>query len=164
VNLFFTYHPGYKLTRDEIQQLQNNLGKNNARVEFLGTLSLSADTEVAFHHLGGSSRGGVHYLYLDGKEIHAVGDDRTKDDTLTLSLGKGDHQLHWKLTGGDFGDAQLEVNVAKSGKNPAARLDIHAPADMVAAARAPGVRQEVEYGASTQAAPAPAKATPKSSE
>ena len=147
IDSLFVYHPGYRFTRDEIQELQNNLGKEEVRVEFQGILDLSADAEVAFHHRGGSSRGGVHYLYLDDKEIHSVGDDRTKDQTLTLQLERGQHVMRWLLTGGELGEAQLEIAVANADKNPDAKVDIFAPREFVAAARARGVKREIEYGA-----------------
>ena len=137
-----------------MQEFMNTLGRSNGRVEFLGTLTLSADAEVVFHHVGGSSNRGVHYLHLDGKEINAVEDDRSKDDTFQLKLGRGDHQLRWILTGGEMGDAQLEVKLANPEKT---RLVIQAPADMVSAAKAPGVKREFEFGA----APAETSSPPK---
>jgi len=142
--IFFTYHPGYKLTRDEIQGLQTMLGRNNSRVEFVGTLNLNADAEISVHHLGGSSNRGVHYLFIDDKEVHSVGDDRTKDDTFKVPLRRGDHLVRWILTGGDLGDAQLEIKLASPEKNT--KLVVQASAEMVAAAKGQGAKQEIEYG------------------
>jgi hypothetical protein len=144
VNLFFIYHPGHKLTPDEIQELQNNLGKGTIRVEFEASLHMSADADVAFHHVGGSSSGGVNYLYLDDMEINAVGDDRAKDQKLAARLGKGYHKLRWAITGGQLGEAQLEVNLLKP--DDPAKMEISAPGALVTKTRAPGVKQEFEYG------------------
>jgi len=153
-----------KLTRDEIQELQKNLGTENSRVEFLTTLSLTADADVSFHHVGGSSNRGVHHLLLDGKEIHAVGDDRNKDETLIMHVGRGQHLLSWVLTGGDLGNAQLEIKLANTG-NQDAKLEILAPADMVAFARSIGAKQEFVYGTPPQGAPVTAaKPAPKGPE
>jgi hypothetical protein len=144
VSMFFTYHPGYKLTREEIQELQNCLTRNG-RLEFQGILSLSADAEVAFHHVGGSSNRGVHYLFVDDKDVNSVGDDRVKDDTVTMKLGQGEHLLRWTLTGGDLGDAQLEISQTNSG-SPPVKLEVYASEEMVAVARAGVARQEFEFG------------------
>lgn len=145
VGMFFTYYPGYKLTREEIHELQDILTRKG-RLEFVGILALSADAEVAFHHVGGSSNRGVHYLYVDDEEVHTVGDDRVKDDTLKIKLKEGKHSLRWKLTGGELGDAQLEISVVESEKSPAARLKIYASEEMVAAARNGVALKSFEFG------------------
>lgn len=146
VGILFTYQPGHRFTSDEIAELQNHLGAGRRQVEFIGVLSLSANAEVAVHHAGGSASGGVLYLLIDGKEAHAVGDDRTKDETITLPLAKGDHAIRWLLTGGELGSPQLEfsINSAATKLNPT--LDVFYSRQQGAAARAPSVRRQLDFG------------------
>ena len=144
--LVMTYQRGHRLSPEEVAELEGALGPGARQVELVGIVSLSADAEVAIHHVGGSASGGVHYLYLDGKQIHAVGDDRTKDETITLPLAKGAHAIRWQLTGGSLGSALLEFSVARSAAKQPPSLEVFYTQQLETAARAPGARLELSFG------------------
>ena len=144
VGLLLTYQPGHRITTEEITDLQSQLGAGQRRVEFTGVLSLSVDASVSIHHAGGSSSGGVHRLFLDGEEVHAVGDDRTKDENITMSLRRGEHLVSWVLSGGELGSALLEFRVV--GSKLQSKPDIFYSRQQDAAARAVATRREITYG------------------
>jgi hypothetical protein len=146
MGFLFTYQPGHLFTAEEIAELQGQLGSGRRRVEFVGTLSLSLNADVAIHHQGGSASGGVLRLYIDGNEAHAVGDDLTKAETITVPLARGEHAIRWVLTGGELGSAQLEFRVAGMASKLSPKLEVYYTRKHDAEARAIGIRREIAYG------------------
>lgn len=86
------------------------------RITMVGMLKVPRDMKVNFWHKGGSSSGGVIRLYVDGKEINAVGDDRTKDVGFARELKAGIYEIKWSITGGRLGSCVLLIMDGATGK------------------------------------------------
>jgi|GEM_PF-3970394 len=145
------YQPGYTVTQDDVQKLLAAAGAtagDSLRIDLLGVLTLTSDAQLEVRHAGGSSSGGVHNFFIGPQSISEVGDDRSKDDTRTLSLVKGQQPLRWTLTGGDLGTALLSlVPVDATGKPLAGVAAVQYSRDMNVLARSVPYRQEIKWGA-----------------
>ena len=144
-----TYQPGYTVTPEDVQNLARHAGAmpgDAIRIDFLGILSLAIDSQVELKHVGGSSSGGVHTLFIGGQPISEIGDDRSKDDTRQLPLVRGQHALRWTLTGGDLGSAQLSlVPVDATGKPQEGVSQIQFTRDMNVLAHSVPYKHEIRW-------------------
>jgi hypothetical protein len=110
LGLLLRYRPGMHLTDETFANLRSKVGARGARVdiELRGMLKLTGNVKVKVRHEGGTSTGGVHTLYVNGKEIGVVGDGHVKSATYDLPLGRGAHTIRWVLTGNRLGSCLLE--------------------------------------------------------
>ncbi|MCI0359777.1 MAG: LamG domain-containing protein, partial [Planctomycetaceae bacterium] len=148
--IIVTYQPGYTVTQEDVQKLQAAAGATPSdplRIDLIGVLTLATDAQLEVRHAGGSSSGGVHTFFLSSQNISEIGDDRSKDDTRTLPLVKGQHPLRWVLTGGDLGTALLSlVPVDTAGKPLPGAAAVQYSRDMNVLARSVPYRQEIKWG------------------
>jgi hypothetical protein len=106
------YLPDYSLSAEDFDKLRAAAGITATepwRIELAGQFFLPADARVLVWHAGGSASGGVHTLFVDGKQVSQVGDDLTKNTTRIITLPKGTHQVRWTLTGGEMGTAAMRI-------------------------------------------------------
>jgi tRNA A-37 threonylcarbamoyl transferase component Bud32 len=109
IGLVFRYRTGEVFGGETVREkvFEYGGGMRRVRIELNGTLRVPKDMTVIAWLAGGSSSGGVHWLYVDGREVGSVGDDRVKNTKYRLPLKKGDYEINWILTGGDFGANSL---------------------------------------------------------
>jgi hypothetical protein len=165
VGAVLTYEPGYRITPQESRELLSAIkssSERKTRIELFGVLSLSAPGNVIIHHVGGSANGGVLALYIDSQLVNRVGDDRSRDIMVSLPLDKGDHMVRWVLSGGDLGSAQVTFAAETMGA-AAPTLQVRAPKELIAAARARGVGKEFNFGKSQAVAGPTVKTEPRES-
>ena len=117
--LILTYQPGQFVHDDSVRTV---LGKQGivggaVRIELHGVLEIPRSMELAITHIGGSSNSGVARLYLNNRELGAVGDNRSKSTVYTLALPKGLYAVRWLLSGGDLGACDIEF--ADAGRDEA---------------------------------------------
>jgi hypothetical protein len=147
--VMFTYHPGVTVSSHEtftaIMPYRQG-ATSKVRLLFDGVLLIPRDGEYTITHAGGSASRGVHTLYLRGTPLMVVGDDRTKNDSRTIRLAKGEHPIRWELTGGELGSALIDVQPAAG-----AAADIAAPqivtSKQVIATLKQRMRSEASFGA-----------------
>jgi hypothetical protein len=98
--IVFHYHQGRVFSRSDLpMQL---LEGEKFKITMHGQLQLAERTKVKIWMAGGGVSHDVNWLYVDDREIGAVGDDRSKQLTKELDLDKGMHTVQWTLTGGTF--------------------------------------------------------------
>lgn len=111
VGVVFKYELGKPLTHETVQQhvpVENIPRTRGVQITLTGSLHVPEKMTVLAWHAGGSPTGGVHHLYLDGKGVGSIGDDRIKNTVYRLELDAGAHPVRWVLTGGDFGPCVLQ--------------------------------------------------------
>ncbi len=114
----------------------------------VGTLEVAERVNLTFHHVGGSSTGGVTWLYVDGKELGAVGDDRSKDSNYDAALDPGSHEVRWKIVGGLIGGAnRIEIIDKATGR----KLPLKYTEAQEKAARTPATRMVADLAGGTVA-------------
>lgn len=161
--ILFTYAPGTVFQHETVAPL---LGPNGPaiitakgiNIQLAGVLHVPSNMEVAVWHAGGSASGGNVFLYVDGKEISIVGDDKGKNDAYRLPLTKGAHAIGWKFRGGTLGNSLVHFMDGKSGEP----LTVYATADIVRAARSVPTRQQVDNSADQKLPPRPPSLPPSS--
>ena len=119
--IMVSYEPGSMISGEEIARLQGAgaaMPNTAWRIDMVGMLTLPADSAVEVWHVGGSSYRGVHRLFIDGRLLSEVGDDRTKNDTQRINLKKGKHVIAWTLSGGDLGSALVRFTPLDASGNP----------------------------------------------
>lgn len=119
--IMVSYEPGSMISGEEIARLQGAgaaMPNTAWRIEMVGMLTLPADSMVEVWHVGGSSFRGIHRLFIDGRPLSEVGDDRTKNDTQRINLKKGKHTILWTLSGGDLGSALVRFTPLDASGNP----------------------------------------------
>jgi Tol biopolymer transport system component len=104
------YTPGKLLPHDVLAELVFAVGHSlrNVRIKFAGQLEVPRRMTVQAMDHGGSANRGIHWLYVDGKEVGSSGDDRLKNPVYNLELDAGTHAIEWVIMGGDFGDSVLQ--------------------------------------------------------
>jgi hypothetical protein len=109
VGLILWYLPGMALRDKNVSALLAQIGVTGGktRIDLRGVITVYKQTNVTVLHKGGSSSGGVLRLYVDGKELSAVGDDRSKDKKQQIDLAAGQHEVRWVLSGGKIGGHNL---------------------------------------------------------
>ena len=150
----FHYELGKPLKHEIIQQnvpVEDIRSTRGVQITLTGSLHVPEKTTVLAWHAGGSSTGGVHRLYVDGKEAGSIGDDRIKNTVYRLELDAGAHPVKWVLTGGDFGPCMLQFVDLRT-KRP---LRVTVSEAEEAAAKKPPVKKEVD-NFSAEPAPLPA--------
>jgi hypothetical protein len=147
--VMFTYHPGVTVSSHEtftaIMPYRQG-ATNKVRLLFDGVLLIPRDGEYTITHAGGSASRGVHTLYLRGTPLMVVGDDRTKNDSRTLRLAKGEHPIRWELTGGELGSALIDVQPAAGAAADIAPPQIVTSKQVIATLKQ-RMRSEVPFGA-----------------
>ena len=104
-------------------------------------MRIAKATSVSIKHKGGSSNRGVLRLYLNDRELGAVGDSRTKSTTYQVELPAGTHVIRWTLTGGEIGrDSMIEFIDAQTNQS----LPVHVPPERVAQVRSMAFKSEVD--------------------
>jgi hypothetical protein len=150
VGILVTYQPGYRISDEDVAGLAAAAGVNPGdpwQIDFVGVLSLGGDCQLEARHIGGSSNGGVHSLFIDNQRISEVGDDRSKNDTSRRNFKAGAHAIRWVLTGGDMGTASVEFSALNIAGQPVAGAHaVHYTREMNAAARQTAVRSEIHLG------------------
>ncbi|HEX5106484.1 MAG TPA: hypothetical protein VFV87_21845, partial [Pirellulaceae bacterium] len=142
-----TYRPGYVLTPEDVNRLTQAIGGGQMQIDLIGILTLTSDQELAILHSGGSSASGVNSLYIGNQKISEVGDDKSKEESKTVSLRRGTHLVRWSLTGGDFGASGLLITPAtKPAAGAAPPFTFGADQGMQAAARRLPTRQTLSLG------------------
>jgi hypothetical protein len=122
VGLFFRYEHG-KVFRHELVELKfiekrdEKLPPKGVEVVLQGRLLVPRKMSVSARHAGGSVSHGVQTLFVDGKELGSVGDDRQKSRVYALLLEAGTHTVKWVLTGGRFGNNLLRFEDPDTGKS-----------------------------------------------
>lgn len=81
-----------------------------------GELDVPRDMVVKAWHAGGGVNGDVNTLFVGGRKISSVGDDRSKQAISDLKLKKGAHEVVWELKGGTFRNNLLKFVDPESGK------------------------------------------------
>ncbi|QDU29803.1 hypothetical protein ETAA8_49180 [Anatilimnocola aggregata] len=163
-NVLVSYQPGHTITGAEFDPLLQPFRQPTQRVmiRLEGVLIVPKDGDYTFHHVGGSSSGGVHTFFVRGEKISTVGDDRTKNEMRTISLPKGEHILKWELTGGGLGNAKIDVRCADGAPADALPPVMATPKRLTTTLRQQA-KTEVAFGAAAKAAEpsSPAPAAPK---
>gem|GEM_PF-2706930 len=111
IGTIFLYRQNSWFRHDDFTPILTKKGRLPGKVEvqLIGLLQVPAAGDIAIRHAGGSAAGGVCRLYINGKELGAVGDDRTKDTIYNVTLPKGVYQLKWVLTGGQLGSCLIHA-------------------------------------------------------
>ena len=146
--VLFTYQPGMVFLHDTVASL---LGPNapaiisakGITIQMAGVLYVPSDMEVAVWHAGGSSTGGNVFLYLDGREVSNVGDDKGKNNPYRFSMTKGEHAIGWKFRGGQLGNSLVDFYDGKTGEP----LAVYATAEILGATRNLPTRQQIDNSA-----------------
>jgi len=120
---------------------KHGVSGSGIRVDMSGFLHVPREMNVLVRHKGGSSSGGVLRLYIDGKELSSVGDDRSKDKKHNVMLGKGDHAVRWNLRGGHLGGGN---HIAFFDPDSGQPLPVYCPSDIAAQLRAMPHKEEVD--------------------
>jgi hypothetical protein len=121
IGIFFRYEHG-KVFRHElverkfIEKRDEKLPPRGVEVVLQGRLLIPRRMSVSARHAGGSVSHGVQTLFVDGKELGTVGDDRQKSHIYALTLEAGAHAVKWVLTGGRFGNNLLRFEDPDTGK------------------------------------------------
>jgi hypothetical protein len=141
--LVLRYQPGRFFRQETFDDLlaQQGIPSRDVRIELAGVLQLGTATAVQVRHKGGSSNGGVLRLSLNGQELGAVGDDRTKDTTYQIELPAGAHTIGWVLTGGAIGDENMIQFTDARTNRP---LATYVPAEAAAQVRSVPFKAEVD--------------------
>jgi hypothetical protein len=145
VGLVLCYQPGKILRQQTIEDLllKQGITSRDLQIELGGALRVDKATSVLIKHKGGSSDHGVLRLYLNGRELGAVGDDRTKDTTYQVELPAGIHVIRWVLTGGAIGNNNM-IGLVDSQTNQS--LPTYVPAEAAAQVRSVPFKSEVDVG------------------
>jgi hypothetical protein len=143
VSLVLRYQPGKTLRQQAFEDLllKQGISSRDVQIELAGALRLVEATSVLIKHKGGSSERGVLRLHLNGRELGAVGDDRTKDTTYQVELPAGIHVIRWVLTGGAIGNSNM-IEFLDSQTNQS--LPVHVPAEAAAQVRSVPFKSEVD--------------------
>lgn len=121
IGIWFRYEHG-KVFRHElveqkfIEKRDEKLPSRGVVVVLQGRLHVPRQMLVEIRHAGGSVSHGVQTLFLDGKELGSVGDDRQKSHFYKVTLDSGTYPVKWELTGGWFGNNLLRFEEADTGK------------------------------------------------
>ena len=109
IGLVFAYRMGKFIPAAPVHENVFKYGgqMRGVRIEMHGQLHVPEDMTVLAWICGGSSSGGVNWLYVDGREVGSTGDDRKKNKLYRLPLKKGDYEVKWVLAGGNFGSHNL---------------------------------------------------------
>lgn len=139
VGLVLRYQPGRIFPQQTFDDLlaKQGIPSRDVQIELGGALRLDKTTSVLVTHKGGSSDRGVLRLYLNGRELGVVGDNRTKDTTYQVELPSGLHVIRWVLTGGAIGGGNMIQFVDSRTNQP---LPVHVPAEATAQVHAIQVR------------------------
>jgi hypothetical protein len=115
--LILGYRPGQFLHDETVRTAlgKQGIAGGSIQLELHGVLEVPRDMELTITHIGGSSNSGVLRLYLNDRELGAVGDNRTKSTVYTLALPKGLYAVRWLLSGGDLGSCDIEF--AETGRD-----------------------------------------------
>lgn len=81
-----------------------------------GQVEVPRDMVVEAWHAGGGVNGDVNTLFIDGRKISSVGDDREKHSIDKLDLKKGTHAVRWDLVGGTFRNNLLKIVDPETGE------------------------------------------------
>jgi hypothetical protein len=147
--VMFTYHPGVTVASHETFAAvapYRQGATSKVRLLFDGVLLIPRDGEYTITHAGGSASRGVHTLYLRGTPLMVVGDDRTKNDSRTIRLAKGEHPIRWELTGGELGSAMIDVQPAAGAAADIAPPQIVTSKQVIATLKQ-RMRSQVPFGA-----------------
>jgi hypothetical protein len=142
------YTPGKVLLQNTIEkslgeQAKELVDKKAIRIELGGLLHVPRDMEVVVWHTGGSNAQGTVWLYIDGKVIGGVGQDKTKNTSYRVALKKGEHIVGWQLFGGKLGNSVVEFYDPESH----ARLTTYAPAPMVTTLNRTETKEQLDLAA-----------------
>jgi len=143
--LVIRYQPGVSFLEKDLNSAlaQANVTGRKVRVTLTGVLRVPKQMTVAIQHKGGSASGGVLRLYLDERELGAVGDDRTRNTTYSVPLAAGDHTVRWVLSsGGSLGDGFISF-VDSQTDEP---LPVLSTAETVAQVRAVPFKVTLDFG------------------
>ena len=96
----FQYSQGQFFHRDVLPL--DLIGEHHFAVNLNGQLVVPRDMVVKIWHAGGGVSHDECGLYVDGRLLGVVGDDRDKHHIYEVPLLKGRHQIRWELSGGTF--------------------------------------------------------------
>ncbi len=108
--IVFHYSTGKPLPNQLITEKVFGAGQSmrDIKIDLRGRLEVPRKMIVQVMHYGGSGNRGIDWLYVDGREVGSVGDDRVKRAVYNLPLEAGTYAVEWRLTGGDFGNGILQ--------------------------------------------------------
>jgi hypothetical protein len=159
-NVLLSYQEGYTITPADTAELLAGRGAGQkVRIELEGFLIVPQDGEYTFNVAGGSASGGVHSFFVAGNKLSEIGDDRTKNDTRTIPLARGEYPLKFLLTGGELGSAKVSVRPADS-MGTDSKLPTFGTPKKLAANLRQSVKREVAFGTAVASPIAPANKTP----
>lgn len=96
----FHYQHGLIFSQGDLPK--DLIGDNRFVVKLEGYLKVPRDMVVIIYHAGGGVSHDINRLYVNGRELGSVGDDRKKHATYEVPLAEGYHPIRWELTGGTF--------------------------------------------------------------
>ncbi len=112
IGLLLRYEHGSTLTDTTVRAVLAKFGVPpgvRVELELFAVVVVPNGVVLESQHVGGSSSGGVLRMYIDGQEINAVGDDRSKSTTKHFpAMRPGTHAVRWVLTGGSLGSCRLQ--------------------------------------------------------
>jgi hypothetical protein len=143
IGLVFRYQLGERMTDAMIRKhvFKSGTESQHVRITLRGTLHVPEAMTVIARHEGGSASDGVNYLYVDGREVGSVGDNRPKEAVYELPLDAGDYPVEWVLTGGQFDDKNMVRFLDPRTGEP---LSATISADDLSAVRALPIRETVD--------------------
>ena len=142
IGVVLRYQPGRILRQQTFEDLllKQGISSRDVQIELGGALRIAKATSVSIKHQGGSSNRGVLRLYLNDRELGAVGDNRTKSTTYQVELPAGTHVIRWTLTGGEIGrNSMIEFIDSQTNQS----LPVHVPPERVAQVRSMAFKSEV---------------------
>jgi hypothetical protein len=96
----FQYTQGQFFHRDVLPL--DVIGEHHFAVNLNGQLLVPRDMVVKIWHAGGGVSHDECGLYVDGRLLGVVGDNRDKHNIYEVPLLKGRHDVRWELSGGTF--------------------------------------------------------------
>ena len=109
LGIVFRYQLGKTFEHAVISQavLESGAEMRGIKVSLEGHLHVPAKMAIIVWLAGGSPSGGVHRLFIGGREIDSVGDDRKKNKVTKLMLPAGIHPVGLRMSGGHYGNTHL---------------------------------------------------------
>ena len=118
VGVAFHYRHGRVFGPEQVHAMFHKKGQPlpSIRIVLQGRLHLAGKTKIKAWFAGGGVNRDVNTLYVGGKSLGSVGDDRKKSQVYELPLDAGTHQVTWELRAGTFRHNLLKFENPKTGK------------------------------------------------
>ncbi len=116
VGILWKYRSGLLLADANVADvlLQSGINRGHLQLDFVGKLQLAETTSVSVALRGGSPQGATATLFVDGKQVGAVGGEHPASNRFELELVKGEHKVAWQLSGRDLGANSLQFTATET--------------------------------------------------